>query len=131
MGLARVVSLTVGEQDLIRRIILEAATRAMRRAHAYSRLPDSGKRAAVSKKLKAENNRDYARLKSFSPMGLKGYRQCTVLSIIDEGDESSCSRFGCLRTTVRFAGHARVRHSDIREATRFAHALRGVTSSTS
>jgi aspartate aminotransferase len=116
-----VVSLTVGEPDFdTPDNIQQAATRAMKAGYTHyspvAGIPEL--RAAVSKKLKVENNLDYAPAEIVLANGAKQAIANAVLSIIDEGDEviMLAPFWVSYETTVRFAGGTPVvLHSDINE----------------
>jgi aspartate aminotransferase len=85
-----VVSLTVGEPDFDTPMnIQEAATRAMRDGFTHyspvAGIPEL--RAALSRKLKAENELDYAPEEIVLANGAKQAVSNAILSIIDHGDE--------------------------------------------
>jgi aspartate aminotransferase len=116
-----VVSLTVGEPDFdTPDNIQQAATRAMKAGFTHyspvAGIPEL--RAAVSMKLKAENNLDYAPAEIVLANGAKQAIANAVLSIIDQGDEAIMLApfWVSYETTVRFAGGTPVvLHSDISE----------------
>ena len=116
-----VVSLTVGEPDFdTPDNIQQAATRAMKAGFTHyspvAGIPEL--RAAISKKLKAENNLDYAPAEIVLANGAKQAIANAVLSIIDEGDEviMLAPFWVSYEITVRFAGGTPVvLHSDIGE----------------
>ena len=116
-----VVSLTVGEPDFdTPDNIQQAATRAMKAGFTHyspvAGIPEL--RAAISKKLKAENNLDYAPAEIVLANGAKQAIANAVLSIIDDGDEviMLAPFWVSYETTVRFAGGTPVvLHSGISE----------------
>ena len=116
-----VVSLTVGEPDFdTPDNIQQAATRAMKAGFTHyspvAGIPEL--RAAISKKLRAENNLDYAPAEIVLANGAKQAIANAVLSIIDEGDEviMLAPFWVSYETTVRFAGGTPVvLHSGISE----------------
>jgi aspartate aminotransferase len=116
-----VVSLTVGEPDFdTPDNIQQAATRAMKAGFTHyspvAGIPEL--RTAVSKKLKTENNLDYAPAEIVLTNGAKQAIANAVLSIIDESDEviMLAPFWVSYETTVRFAGGTPVvLHSDINE----------------
>jgi aspartate aminotransferase len=110
-----VVSLTVGEPDFdTPDNIQQAATRAMKAGHTHyspvAGIPEL--RAAISKKLKAENNLDYPPSEIVLANGAKQAIANAVLSIIDEGDEviMLAPFWVSYETTVRFAGSGDAAH---------------------
>ena len=116
-----VVSLTVGEPDFdTPDNIQQAATAAMKAGFTHyspvAGIPEL--RAAISKKLKAENNLDYSAAEIVLTNGAKQAIANAVLSIIDEGDEviMLAPFWVSYETAVRFAGGTpMVLHSDISE----------------
>ncbi len=116
-----VVSLTVGEPDFdTPDNIQHAATAAMKAGFTHyspvAGIPEL--RAAVSKKLKSENNLDYSAAEIVLANGAKQAIANAVLSIIDEGDEviMLAPFWASYEITVRFAGGTPVvLHSDISE----------------
>jgi aspartate aminotransferase len=129
-----VVSLTVGEPDFdTPDNIQQAATRAMKAGFTHyspvAGIPEL--RAAVSKKLKAENYLDYSPAEIVLTNGARQAIANAVLSIIDAGDEviMLAPFWVSYETTVRFAGGTPVvLHSDINEgykvpASRIAEAV--------
>ncbi len=116
-----VVSLTVGEPDFdTPDNIQHAATAAMKAGFTHyspvAGIPEL--KAAVSKKLKSENNLDYSPAEIVLTNGAKQAIANAVLSIIDVGDEviMLAPFWVSYETTVRFAGGTPiVLHSDIGE----------------
>ena len=119
-----VVSLTVGEPDFdTPENIQHAATAAMKAGFTHyspvAGIPEL--KAAVSKKLKTENNLDYSPAEIVLTNGAKQAIANAVLSIIDVGDEviMLAPFWVSYETTVRFAGGTSiVLHSDIDEGYR-------------
>ncbi len=104
-----VVSLTVGEPDFDTPLnIQEAATRAMRDGFTHyspvQGIPEL--RAAIAKKLKAENGLDYGPSEICLTNGAKQAIANAVLALIDQGDEviMLAPYWVSYETTVRFAG---------------------------
>ena len=116
-----VVSLTVGEPDFdTPENIQHAATAAMKAGFTHyspvAGIPEL--KAAVSKKLKAENNLDYSSAEIVLTNGAKQAIANAVLSIIDQGDEviMLAPFWASYEITVRFAGgNPVVLHSSIGE----------------
>ena len=117
-----VVSLTLGEPDFdTPDNIQQAATRAMKAGHTHyspvAGIPEL--RTAIAKKLKAENNLDYAASEIVLANGAKQAIANAVFSIIDQGDEviMLAPFWVSYETTVRFAGGTPVvLHADVGEA---------------
>ena len=133
-----VVNLTVGEPDFdTPENIQQAATAAMKAGFTHyspvAGIPEL--RTAIAKKLKAENNLDYAAADIVLANGAKQAVANAILSIIDAGDEviMLAPFWLAYETTVRFAGGTPVvLHSDISEnykvpAARIAAAVTGRT----
>ena len=116
-----VVSLTVGEPDFdTPDNIQQAATAAMKAGFTHyspvAGIPEL--RTAVSRKLKTENNLDYAAAEIVLANGAKQAIANAILAIIDQGDEviMLAPFWVSYETTVRFAGGTPiVLHSDISE----------------
>lgn len=116
-----VVNLTVGEPDFdTPENIQQAATAAMKAGFTHyspvAGIPEL--RTAISKKLKAENNLDYAAADIVMANGAKQAVANAILSIIDAGDEviMLAPFWLAYETTVRFAGGMPVvLHSGISE----------------
>ena len=104
-----VVSLTVGEPDFDTPLnIQEAATAAMKAGFThYSPVPGIAElRTALSKKLKHENNLDYAASEICLTNGAKQAIANAVLALVDAGDEviMLAPFWVSYEITVRFAG---------------------------
>ena len=116
-----VASLTVGEPDFdTPENIQQAATRAMKAGFTHyspvAGIPEL--KAAVSKKLKMENNLDYSPAEIVLTNGAKQAIANAVLSIVDVGDEviMLAPFWVSYETAVLFAGGTPVvLHSDISE----------------
>ena len=116
-----VVNLTVGEPDFdTPENIQQAATAAMKAGFTHyspvAGIPEL--RTAIAKKLKAENNLDYAAADIVLANGAKQAVANAILSIIDAGDEviMLAPFWLAYETTVRFAGGTPVvLHSGISE----------------
>ena len=116
-----VVNLTVGEPDFdTPENIQQAATAAMKAGFTHyspvAGIPEL--RTAIAKKLKAENNLDYAAADIVLTNGAKQAVANAILSIIDAGDEviMLAPFWLAYETTVRFAGGTPVvLHSGISE----------------
>ncbi len=116
-----VVSLTVGEPDFdTPDNIQHAATAAMKAGFTHYSpvmgIPEL--RAAVSKKLKTENNLDYAESEIVLTNGAKQAIANAILSIIDDGDEviMLAPFWVSYEATVRYAsGTPVVLHSNVSE----------------